>query len=162
MNDEPVDWEKEKLIKAEKEKAEKAMTPESKSNLADIDPSVFKDKRGFSNTPTSFYKTGEKMANTSIALAVLGGIGVIITRLVTTGVALGGNGGEKRAENYAVSTATGIIGTIFAILLVIALVLGICGVIAGIVYRVKSGKNAWHIIIAGAASVVIYLFLTFF
>ena len=47
-------------------------------------------------------------------------------------------------------------------MLAIALVLGICGVVAGIVYRVKTGKNAWHVVIAGAASVVIYLFLTFF
>lgn len=160
MNDEPIDWEKEKRIKAEKEKAEMSMTGESKANLANIDSSAFKNKRGFSSDPDAFYKTGEKFANIGIALAVLGAVGKLATGMILTGALFGGNGGEKRAENSAVATATGIIGSIFFIMLLIALILGTCGIIAGIIYRIKTGKNSWHIIIAGVASVAIAVLLT--
>lgn len=160
MNDEPIDWEKEKRIKAEKEKAEMSMTGESKADLAYIDPSAFRNKRGFSSDPDAFYRTGERFANIGIAFALLGAVGKIATGMIITGALLGGNGGEKRAENNAVTTATGIIGSVFSIMLSIALILGICGTIAGIVYRTKTGKNSWHIIIAGVASVAIAVLLT--
>lgn len=89
MDNKPVDWEKEKRIKAEREKAEMQVLTENKSNLAYLDPKSFSVIKGFSRDPEAHRVMGEKLSNLSLAVISLGAILDAILTFVATNLHMG-------------------------------------------------------------------------
>jgi len=89
MDDTPVDWEKEKRIKAEREKASRQILTEDKSKLAYIDPETFAVKKGFTRDPEGHRVMAEKLSGISLAVIFFGSILDVIFVFITANLHMG-------------------------------------------------------------------------
>lgn len=143
MDQEPEDWEEKKRIKAEISKAEMASNEEDKSNLAKLGAEAFVPRKGFSRETEEFRRSGERFAWNSVSLAVLGIVGVIWAKVISM---------------TEMGSVVGIIETITIIVIALAVLFGIAGITAAIVYYNKTGKSVKHILISSVTAIVVAIF----
>lgn len=149
MDDTPEDWGEKERIKAEIRKAEDAGAPESKANLANFEPRDFATKKGFTREPEAIRQSGERLANASAVLAILGAIGSLVMSFVLHNIP--GYGAEERAAK----TALNIVQGLFETACIIAPILAIAGLVAAIIYKNETGKSVRHILITAGLAIII-------
>ena len=147
MDNRAEDWEKQKRIKAEKEKALKESLAEDQANLVYIDPKVFAVKKGFTNNPEAHRVMAEKSSEVCLVLVVLGAVlDAILTILMF------------RINNLGAGAISYIEGAVFYLMLVgptlITVVMTAAEVIA---YWQKTGKKLTVPIISAIITVIIFL-----
>ena len=145
MDREPEDWEEQKRIKAEINKAEMAGDEEDKSNLAYLGTENFTRKKGFTWDADAFRQSGEKFGGGALFFAVVGLIGLVITK-------------------YIMRRSLGIVDDIIGLVVFLAIIFGVAGIASAILYVKRANKNANHIFISSVLAIIIsiiYLFLRF-
>ncbi len=158
MDNEAEDWEKQKRIKAEKERAAKdAVRLEGdKTNLAYLDAKSFAVQKGkLSNNPDAYLNSGEKMAGVGFFLSLVGMLGEKVVFYFLKSI---GNANQEHfsAENEAASRALGILYSGFYYLSFLALILAVFATISAIWYYHLTRKKVLHIFIAAGATVAVF------
>ena len=146
MDNSSEDWEKKKKIKAEVEKAERASTSESKSNLASIDTRTFMVGKGLSYNIEAYRTGSEKVSSIALILIVLGVIADAVFFFVATHLEMG-------LIDVLPSMIDNAIYVLFVIAPAVAAVFAIAEVV---IYMKKTGIKLWNPIISSSITIVIY------
>ena len=144
---ESEDWEKQKRIKAEIEKAEKASRPEDKSKLAYIDPSTFTPGKGLSYNIEAYRTGSEKISTLALTLIILGVIGDAVFIFITAHLQLG-------LVDMLPQMIDNAIYTIFVLAPAVAAAFAI---VEAIIYMKKTGHKLTNPIINSVITIVIFL-----
>lgn len=157
MDNQAEDWEKQRRIKAEKEKAKKEATQlkEDSTNLSFLDANDFAIKKGtLTKNPEAFLNSGEKIVNIGIILGLLGMVGekVVLYFIQSVGVA---QEEHFSADNNAAGQALGYLYDSFRFLSFLAPILAIAAGVSAIWYCCKTRKKATHVFISVVIVMVI-------
>ena len=146
MDNSSEDWEKKKKIKAEVEKAERASTSESKSNLASIDTRTFMVGKGLSYNIEAYRTGSEKVSSIALILIVLGVIADAVFFFVATHLEMG-----------LIDVLPSMIDNAIYVLFVIApAVAAVFAIAEAVIYMKKTGIKLWNPIISSSITIVIY------
>lgn len=147
MDNSPEDWEKLQRIKAEREKAAKESTTESKSNLANIDPRTFAVGKGLSYNIEAYRVGSEKISTLVLPLIILGVIADAIFFFITTHLQMG----------LIDALPSMIDNAIYVILVVAPALAAVFAIVEAVIYMKKTGSRLTEPIVNSVITIVIYL-----
>ncbi|MBR3254362.1 hypothetical protein IKF88_01350 [Candidatus Saccharibacteria bacterium] len=148
MDDKPEDWEKQKRIKAEVEKARHGDIAENKANLQYLDSKAFAVQKGtFSRDPEAYRASSEKISSICLVTIILG----VILDAIATFVLANSHAGladmvPSKIEEF-----------IRLILVDIPALSAIFAAIEAIIYSVKTRKKLFTPLINVAITIIIFV-----
>ena len=147
MDNSSEDWEKQKRIKVEIEKAAKASTAESKSNLAHIDPRTFAVGKGLSYNIKAYRVGSEKISVFAVSIIIMGVIADAIFFFITTHLQMG-----------LVDMLPSMIDNAIYIIFVVAPALAaVFAIVEAVIYMKKTGSKLTGPIVNSVITIIIYL-----
>ena len=148
MDDKSEDWEKQKRIKAEVEKARHSDADEDKSNLQYLDAKTFAVQKGVLSRDPEAYRAGsEKISGICLAVIILGAILGAIATFVSVNLHAGLAGMiPAKIEEF-----------INLLMIDIPALASIFAVIEAIIYSVKTRKILFIPLINAAITIIIFV-----
>ena len=148
MDDKPEDWEKQKRIKAEVEKARHGDVAEDKGNLQYLDPQVFAMQKGMlSRDPEAYRASSEKISSICLVAIILG----TILDAIMTFVLANSNAG------LADMIPAKIEELVYLILVSIPALASIFAAAEAIIYSAKTRKKLFGPLINVAITIIIFV-----
>lgn len=147
MDNSSEDWERQKRIKTEKEKASRENLTEDKANLANTDVSLFMVKKGFTRNPEAHRTMSEKLSGLSLAVIILG---VILDALLTflwTHLHMG----------IADTIPMYIESIVYLLLVIVPLFVTFIAAAETIAYYVKMKKIIWSSVLGIAITIALFV-----
>ena len=132
MDQEPEDWEEKKRIKAEIRKAEDAKDTENKANVAILGAESFAPKKGYTRDKNALGDSAERLSEIAIFMSVVGTVLAFPLKYLNVGN----------------------LWMIMVALTILAAIPGIAAIVAAIMYKKATGKNAKNAIISGVYVIV--------
>ena len=127
MDQEPEDWEEKKRIKAEIRKAEDAKDTENKANIAFLGAESFAPKKGYTRDKDALGDSAERLSEIAVFMSVGGTVLTFPLKYLNVG------------NMWMIMVA----------LTILAAIPGIAAIVAAIMYKKATGKNAKNAIISG-------------
>lgn len=147
MDNETENWEKQRRIKAEVEKARHDSVAESKANLQYLDSEAFAVQKGFSQNPEAYRCGSEKISGICLATIILGAILDAIFVFITANLHMGlADMIPAKIEEF-----------VYLILVCLPAFASIFAAIEAIIYSFKTHKKFFGPLVNVALTVVIFL-----
>ena len=132
MDQEPEDWEEKKRIKAEIRQAEDAKDTESKANVANLGAESFAPRKGYTRDKDALGDSAERLSEIAVFMSVGGAVLAFPLKYLNVG------------NMWIIAGA----------LIILAVIPGIAAIVAAIMYKKATGKDAMNAIISGVYVIV--------